>query len=79
MVVNGDLTVCKKVRGWTPGKGLLLFNFVPFPPPPPGISCLANHVTLKIVGQLTRAPVDDCPLNHKDYHLGFIGLKVDVL
>ena len=46
---------------------------------PPGISCLANHVTLKIVGQLIRAPVDDCPLNHKDYHLSFIGLKVDVL
>ena len=78
MVVNGDLTVCKKVRGWTPGKGLLVYNFVQYSPPP-GISCLANHVTLKIVGQLTRAPVDDCPLNHKDYHLGFIGLKVDVL
>ena len=46
---------------------------------PPGISCLANHVTLKIVGQLIRAPVDDCPLNHKDYHLSLIGLKVDVL
>lgn len=47
--------------------------------PPPRISCLANHVTLKIVGQLIRAPVDDCPLNHKDYHLSFIALKVDVL
>ena len=52
----------------TPGKGLLIKKFVEYFPPP-GISCLANHVSLKIVGQLIRAPVDDCPLNHEDYNL----------